>query len=36
MFVSEVDTDDLMGNKDNWFMFTEDEEKVIEDHVATR
>ncbi|XP_062218948.1 uncharacterized protein LOC133918871 [Phragmites australis] len=28
--------DGLMGNKDKWFMFTEDEEKVIEEHIATR
>ncbi|KAL6877571.1 hypothetical protein ACP4OV_012786 [Aristida adscensionis] len=27
--------DDLMGNKDKWLMFTEDEEKVIEEHIAT-
>lgn len=28
--------DGLIGNKDKWFMFTEDEEKVIEEHIATR
>ncbi|KAL6646756.1 hypothetical protein ACP70R_015450 [Stipagrostis hirtigluma subsp. patula] len=28
--------DDLMGFKDKWFMFTEDEEKVIEEHISTR
>lgn len=36
MFVPEYGDDELMANKDKWFMFTEDEEKVIEEHVATR
>jgi hypothetical protein len=33
MFVSEFDT---TGNNDKWFMFTEEEEKVIGDHLAPR
>lgn len=36
MLVSEFANEDLMGNKDKWFMFTEVQEKVIRDHVATR
>ncbi|CAN6272533.1 unnamed protein product [Urochloa humidicola] len=28
--------EELMAKKDKWFMFTEDEEKVIEEHIATR
>ncbi|OEL35470.1 Cell division cycle-associated 7-like protein [Dichanthelium oligosanthes] len=27
--------DELLANKDKWFMFTEDEEKAIEEHIAT-
>ncbi|TVU32256.1 hypothetical protein EJB05_23980, partial [Eragrostis curvula] len=27
---------ELTGNKEKWFMFTEEEEKVIEEHIATR
>jgi hypothetical protein len=36
MFISEYGGDELMANKDKWFMFTEDEEKIIEKHLATR
>ncbi|KAL5230726.1 hypothetical protein ABZP36_029502 [Zizania latifolia] len=36
MMLQEVDTDDLMGNKDKWFMLNEDEEKIVEDYVSTR
>jgi hypothetical protein len=36
MFVSELDSENIIGNKDKWFMFTEDEEKVIIDHVVRR
>lgn len=32
----ELDSQNIMGNQDKWFMFTEDEEKVIVDHVARR
>ncbi|XP_051195238.1 uncharacterized protein [Lolium perenne] len=32
----ELDSENMMGNKDKWFMFTEDEEKVIVDHMAKR
>lgn len=28
--------DEFMANKDKWFVFTEDEEKVIEEYIATR
>jgi hypothetical protein len=32
--MSEYGDHELMANKDKWFMFTEDEEKVIEEHIA--
>ncbi|KAM0930551.1 hypothetical protein ACQ4PT_000870 [Festuca glaucescens] len=32
----ELDSENMMGNKDKWFMFTEDEEKVIVDHMVKR
>ncbi|KAG0532889.1 hypothetical protein BDA96_04G144400 [Sorghum bicolor] len=35
ILLQEYGDDELMANKDKWFMFTEDEEKVIEEHVAT-
>jgi hypothetical protein len=34
--VSEYGDGELLANKDKWFMFTEDEEKVLEEHIATR
>ncbi|KAK3156765.1 hypothetical protein QOZ80_2AG0111570 [Eleusine coracana subsp. coracana] len=36
IFLQEYGDAELIGNKDKWFMFTEDEEKVIEEYVATR
>ncbi|WVZ76196.1 hypothetical protein U9M48_024186 [Paspalum notatum var. saurae] len=36
MLLQEYGDDELMANKDKWFIFTEDEEKAIEEHVATR
>jgi len=36
MFMSEYGDDELLANKDKWFMFTEDEEKLIEEYIATR
>lgn len=36
IMLQEFANEDLMGNKDKWFMFTEVQEKVIRDHVATR
>ncbi|WVZ76190.1 hypothetical protein U9M48_024181, partial [Paspalum notatum var. saurae] len=35
MLLQEYGDDELMANKDKWFIFTEDEEKAIEEHVAT-
>lgn len=32
----EIDSQNIISNKDIWFKFTEDEEKVIGDHVARR
>ncbi|KAM3240285.1 hypothetical protein ACQJBY_053769 [Aegilops geniculata] len=32
----EFDEENRTKNKDMWFMFTEDEHKVVEDHVTTR
>ncbi|CAM0956384.1 unnamed protein product [Alopecurus aequalis] len=32
----EFDSQNVVGHKDKWFMFTEDEEKLIVDHVARR
>ena len=36
MFISEFDNENTVKNKDKWFMFTEDEQNVIEDHVTKR
>ncbi|CAN6278436.1 unnamed protein product [Urochloa humidicola] len=36
ILLQEYGDEELMANKDNWFMFTEDEEKVIKEHIATR
>ncbi|RLN08451.1 uncharacterized protein C2845_PM11G16960 [Panicum miliaceum] len=36
ILLQEYGDDELLANKDKWFMFTEDEEKVIEEHIATR
>ncbi|CAN6231505.1 unnamed protein product [Urochloa humidicola] len=36
ILLQEYDDEELMAKKDKWFMFTEDEEKVIEEHIATR
>ncbi|CAM0145594.1 unnamed protein product [Urochloa decumbens] len=36
ILLQEYGDEELMANKDNWFMFTEDEEKVIEEHIAKR
>uniref|UniRef100_A0A0E0L0P9 DDT domain-containing protein n=1 Tax=Oryza punctata TaxID=4537 RepID=A0A0E0L0P9_ORYPU len=35
MMLQEVDADDLLGNKDKWFMLNEDEEKIVENYVST-
>ncbi|RCV06225.1 hypothetical protein SEVIR_1G145200v4 [Setaria viridis] len=34
ILLQEYGDHELMANKDKWFMFTEDEEKVIEEHIA--
>lgn len=36
MFMSEFDKEATMKNQDKWFMFSEDEQKVVENHVTTR
>ncbi|XP_052156241.1 uncharacterized protein LOC127774013 isoform X2 [Oryza glaberrima] len=36
MMLQEVDADDLMGNKDKWFMLNEDEKKIVENYLSTR
>ncbi|RLM79445.1 uncharacterized protein C2845_PM12G12260 [Panicum miliaceum] len=36
ILLQEYGDDELLANKDKWFMFTEDEEKVIEEHIARR
>nr|CAB3482290.1 unnamed protein product [Digitaria exilis] len=36
ILVQEYADDEFMANKDKWFVFTEDEEKVIEEYIATR
>jgi len=36
ILLQEYGDGELLANKDKWFMFTEDEEKVIEEHIATR
>jgi hypothetical protein len=34
--LSEYGDVEAIGNNEKWFMFTEDEEKVIEEYIATR
>jgi hypothetical protein len=34
--LSEYGDAELIGNKEKWFMFNEDEEKVIEEYKSTR
>ncbi|KAG2657957.1 uncharacterized protein LOC120698880 isoform X4 [Panicum virgatum] len=36
ILLQEYGDGELLANKDKWFMFTEDEEKVLEEHIATR
>uniref|UniRef100_A0A0D9WEV8 DDT domain-containing protein n=1 Tax=Leersia perrieri TaxID=77586 RepID=A0A0D9WEV8_9ORYZ len=36
MMLQEVDADDLLGNKDKWFMLNEDEEKIVENYAQTQ
>jgi len=36
ILLQEYGDDELLANKDKWFMFTEDEEKLIEEYIATR
>ena len=36
MFLSEFVDENRTKNKDMWFMFTEDEHKVVEDYVTSR
>ena len=36
MFISEFDDENNVKNKDKWFMFTEDEQKLMEDYVTKR
>ncbi|KAF0928245.1 hypothetical protein E2562_038891 [Oryza meyeriana var. granulata] len=35
MMLQDVDADDLMGNKDKWFMLNDDEEKIVENYIST-
>jgi hypothetical protein len=36
MFMSEFDDENTVKNNDKWFMFTDEEQKIIKDHLAKR
>jgi hypothetical protein len=36
MFMSEFDDENIVKNNDKWFMFTDEEQKIIKDHLAKR